>query len=399
MNVLRPSTVTEAPTGPAGATGTAGPSVTTGSAGPSVTTGPAVTTGSAGPSGHRIDQEIDHEAVMMWQDRATGLRAVIAVHSTALGPALGGVRFHPYGTVEEAMADALRLSRGMTYKNALAGIDYGGGKAVIIGDPERDRTEELLLAYGRAVAALGGRYITAPDAGTAAADMDVVARACPHTVGRSEAAGGIGDASAMTAYGVLQSMRAAAGHAWGRPSLRGRVVGVTGVGKVGGRLVGRLVEEGAEVVVTDVRAEAVEQVLLRHPGVRAAETERELLSTPGLDVYAPCALGGALDDAAVGSLTARIVCGAANNQLARPGIDGELARRGILYVPDYLANAGGVIQVVGELHDVGGTWCQDKAAGIFDLTRAILRQAEDAGITPAAAADRLAERRINAARN
>ncbi|MEX3102720.1 MULTISPECIES: Glu/Leu/Phe/Val dehydrogenase dimerization domain-containing protein [unclassified Streptomyces] len=336
-----------------------------------------------------------HEQVVLCQDRKTGLKAVIALHSTALGPGLGGTRFYPYASEEAAVADALNLARGMSYKNAMAGLDHGGGKAVIIGDPLRDKTEELLLAYGRFVASLGGRYVTACDVGTYVADMDVVARECRWTTGRSPENGGAGDSSILTAFGVYQGMRASAEHLWGDPSLTGRRVGIAGVGKVGHHLVGHLLEEGAEVVITDVRADAVRQVLDRHPSVRAVEDTGALIRVEGLDVYAPCALGGALDDESVPVLTARVVCGAANNQLAHPGVEKDLADRGILYAPDYVVNAGGVIQVADELHGFDFERCKAKAAGIYDTTLAIFARAKSDGIPPAAAADRIAEQRMH----
>ncbi|MFJ2609843.1 Leu/Phe/Val dehydrogenase [Streptomyces sp. NPDC091279] len=340
-----------------------------------------------------------HEQVVLCQDRATGLKAVIALHSTALGPALGGTRFYPYPSEADAVADALNLARGMSYKNALAGLDHGGGKAVIIGDPDQIKTEELLLAYGRFVASLGGRYVTACDVGTYVADMDVVARTCRWTTGRSPENGGAGDSSVLTAFGVYQGMRASAQHLWGDPSLRGRRVGIAGVGKVGHHLVAHLVAEGAEVVVTDVREDAVERLLRRHPvGVRAVADTEALIRVDGLDVYAPCALGGALDDASVPVLTARVVCGAANNQLAHPGVEKDLADRGILYAPDYVVNAGGVIQVADELHGFDFGRCQEKAARIFDTTLGIFARAKGDGIPPAAAADRIAEQRMAEAR-
>ncbi|MFE6334349.1 Leu/Phe/Val dehydrogenase [Streptomyces sp. NPDC057798] len=335
-----------------------------------------------------------HERVVWCEDQETGLRAVIAIHSTSLGPALGGTRFHPYATAEEAIADALRLSRGMTYKNALAGMNLGGGKAVIIGDPERDKTEELLLAYGRCVAALEGRYITACDAGTSAADMDVVSRTSPFTVGRSEQNGGVGDSSVLTAYGVLRGMQAAARRLWGTDSLRDRVVGVAGVGKVGRLLVGHLVRQGAVVYVRDVRQDAVDRVLRSHPGVRAVASTRELVSMPGLDVYAPCALGGAVDDTVVDVITARVVCGAANNQLARPGLEIGLAERDVLYMPDYVVNSGGVLQVAVELHELSPAQCRQKAERIYDVSLQVLHKAEAEGISTLRAADLIAEHRV-----
>ncbi|GHF03480.1 Glu/Leu/Phe/Val dehydrogenase [Streptomyces griseoluteus] len=339
-----------------------------------------------------------HEQVVLCQDRATGLKAVIAIHSTALGPALGGTRFHPYPNEAAAVADALQLARGMSYKNAMAGLDHGGGKAVIIGDPARDRTEELLLAYGRMVASLGGRYVTACDVGTYVADMDVVARECRWTTGRSPEQGGAGDSSVLTAFGVYQGMRASAQHLWGDPSLRDRVVGIAGVGKVGRHLVGHLLAEGAQVVVTDVRGEAVDQIVEAHPAVRRVADTETLIRMEGLDIYAPCALGGALDDHTVPVLTASVVCGAANNQLAHPGVEKDLQDRGILYAPDYVVNAGGVIQVADELHGFDFERCRAKAAKIFDTTLAIFARAKSDGVPPAAAADRIAEQRMADAR-
>lgn len=343
-------------------------------------------------------EQTGHEQVVLCQDRKSGLKAVIALHSTALGPALGGTRFYPYATEAEAVADALNLARGMSYKNALAGLDHGGGKAVIIGNPDTIKTEELLLAYGRFVASLGGRYVTACDVGTYVSDMDVVARECRWTTGRSPENGGAGDSSVLTAFGVYQGMRASAQHIWGDPSLRGRRVGVAGVGKVGHHLVEHLRAEGAEVVVTDVREDAVRRVLDRHPqGVTAAADTAALISTEGLDIYAPCALGGALNDTSVPALTARIVCGAANNQLAHPGVEKDLSDRGILYAPDYVVNAGGVIQVADELHGFDFERCKAKASKIFDTTLAIFARAKEDGIPPAAAADRIAEQRMHEA--
>ncbi|MEU8873634.1 amino acid dehydrogenase [Streptomyces javensis] len=338
-----------------------------------------------------------HEQVLLCQDRESGLKAVIAIHSTALGPALGGTRFHAYASEEHpeeaALLDALNLARGMSYKNALAGLDHGGGKAVILGDPEEIKTEKLLLAYGRFVASLGGRYVTACDVGTYVADMDVVARECPWTTGRSPGCGGAGDSSVLTAFGVFQGMRASAQASWGAPTLRGRRVGIAGVGKVGHHLVEHLLEDGAEVVVTDVRTESVDRVLARHPRVRAVR-DTEALIRADLDVYAPCALGGALDDTTVPVLTAKVVCGAANNQLAHPGVEKDLDGRGILYAPDYVVNAGGVIQVADELHGFDFDRAKAKAAKIFDTTLAIFDRAQTDGIPPAAAADRLAEHRM-----
>ena len=338
------------------------------------------------------------EQVVFCHDQPTGLRAIIAIHSTALGPALGGTRFHPYPDEAAALADVLNLARGMAYKNALAGLDLGGGKGVIIGDPATAKTEGLLRAYGRFVQSLGGRYLTACDVGTYVRDMDVVARECEFATGRSPEFGGAGDSSILTAFGVFQGMRACAQEQWGDTSLRGRRVGIAGVGKVGRYLTGHLLEAGAEVVVTDVYSGALDWVRENHPQARIVDSTEALIAG-GLDIYAPCALGGALDDAVVETLTATVVCGAANNQLAHPGVDKALADRGVLYAPDYLVNAGGVIQVGDEAAYLGrGGFSFERAkartAGIFDTAQAVFRLAKEEGVPPAAAADRVAEARM-----
>ncbi|MGY1838885.1 MULTISPECIES: Glu/Leu/Phe/Val family dehydrogenase [unclassified Modestobacter] len=334
-----------------------------------------------------------HEQVVFCSDPGSGLRAVIAVYSTALGPALGGTRFFPYASEEAAVSDALALSTAMAYKNSLAGLDLGGGKAVIIGDPRTGKTEALLRAYGRFVESLGGRYLTACDVGTHNADLDVVARETRFAHGRSEAFGGCGDSSVLTAFGVFQGMRAAAQHRWGAPTLAGRTVAVAGVGKVGSHLVDRLVADGASVVVADVDPAAVARVRSRHPDVVAVADTATLVRTPH-DVYAPCALGGALDDETVAALPAEIVCGGANNQLAHEGTPGLLADRGILYAPDYLVNAGGVIQVEDERHGFSFARAESKTTTIFDVALRVFAAADADGVSPAVAADRLAEERM-----
>ena len=336
-----------------------------------------------------------HEQVVFCNDAATGLQAIIAIHSTALGPALGGTRFYPYASTADALADVLDLSRGMSYKAALAGLDLGGGKAVIIGDPRTLKGEALLRAYGRFVQSLGGRYYTACDVGTFSNDMDDIARECDFVTGRSIAHGGAGDSSVLTAYGVWQGMRAAATFAWGAPTLEGRTVGVAGVGKVGHHLVTHLVDEGARVVVTDVSPAALDRVRDEHPEVRAVSST-EALVAERLDVYAPCALGGALTDEVVEVLSAEIVCGAANNQLAHPGVEKALAERGIHYAPDYCVNSGGLIQVADELDPAGFSFerAQLRARGIYDTTLSVFELAASDGVPPAIAADRLAERRM-----
>ncbi|MDG4762834.1 Glu/Leu/Phe/Val dehydrogenase dimerization domain-containing protein [Solwaraspora sp. WMMD406] len=345
-----------------------------------------------------------HEQVVFCQDRPTGLRAIIAIYSTALGPALGGTRFHPYASEADALRDVLELSRGMAYKNAMAGLDLGGGKAVIWGDPEQLKTEPLLRAYGRFVESLGGRYYTACDVGTYVPDMDVVARETRFATGRSRESGGAGDSSILTAWGVFQGMRAAAQHRWGTPSLAGRRVGIAGLGKVGKHLTGHLIDEGASVVATDVDEQALAWAKASYPQVDLI-ADVEALIRSDIEIYAPCALGGGLDDHTVEVLRAAIVAGAANNQLAHPGIDKSLAERGILYAPDYVVNAGGVIQVADEV--IGGRTpsasgrygfdfdrAKARATRIFDTTLQILRGAQDEGVPPAVVADRLAERRM-----
>jgi valine dehydrogenase (NAD+) len=337
----------------------------------------------------------EHEQVVFANDAASGLRAIIAIHSTALGPALGGTRFYPYASTDDAIRDVLNLSRGMSYKAALAGLDLGGGKAVIIGDPATLKTEALLRAYGRFVQSLAGRYYTACDVGTFSEDMDHIARESSFVTGRTTAHGGAGDSSVLTAYGVFQGMRAAAEVAWGEPTLSGRTVGVEGVGKVGRHLVDHLVEDGATVVITDVHQPAVDAVLAQHPQVAVAASAQALVGSQ-LDVYAPCALGGALTDEVVETLSARIVCGGANNQLSHPGIEKALEDRGITYAPDYCVNSGGLIQVADELEGFSFERARQRATGIFDTTRTVLQLAASDGVPPAMAADRLAEQRMRA---
>jgi valine dehydrogenase (NAD+) len=334
-----------------------------------------------------------HEQVVFCHDKPTGLRAIISIYSTALGPALGGTRFYPYASESDALHDVLELSRGMAYKNALAGLDHGGGKAVIWGDPEKDKSEPLLRAYGRFVESLGGRYYTACDVGTYVRDMDIVARETRFVTGRSESGGGAGDSSVLTAYGVFQGMRAAAQHLWGTASLAGRTVGIAGLGKVGKHLTTHLLEDGAGVVATDVSERAVEWARQTYPEVALVSDSDELIRSD-IDVYAPCALGGGLNDDTVPLLRAKIVAGAANNQLAHPGVEKLLAERGVLYAPDYVVNSGGVIQVADEIHGFNFERARRRAAHIFDTTLQILQLATDEGVPPVLAADRLAERRM-----
>jgi valine dehydrogenase (NAD+) len=334
-----------------------------------------------------------HEQVVFCQDAPTGLRAIIAIYSTALGPALGGTRFHDYPSEDAALADALDLSRAMAYKNAIAGLDLGGGKGVIWGDPNKIKTEPLLRAYGRFVESLGGRYYTACDVGTYTPDMDIVAKETRFVTGRSEAHGGCGDSSVLTAYGLFQGMRAAAEHVWGSPTLAGRTVGIVGIGKVGRHLIAHLTEDGASLVATDVSDRALDWARTNYPQVELVADEAALIRAD-IDVYSPCAMGGALSDETVPVLRAKIVAGGANNQLAHPGIEKLLEERGILYAPDYVVNSGGVIQVADEISGFNFERAKARATKIYDTTRQILELAAGGGVPPAEAADRLAERRM-----
>ncbi|GIH09647.1 valine dehydrogenase [Rhizocola hellebori] len=341
-----------------------------------------------------VFSEGSHEQIVFCQDRASGLKAIIGIYSTALGPALGGTRFYPYASEEEALHDVLELSRGMAYKNALAGLDLGGGKAVIWGDPEQIKSEQLLRAYGRFVQSLNGRYYTACDVGTYTWDMDFVARETRFVTGRSVEHGGAGDSSILTAWGVFQGMRAAAEHRWGTPSLSGRRVGISGLGKVGKYLTGHLIEDGAEVVASDVSPKALQWAAKTYPQVSLVPDNAALI-TSDIDIYAPCALGFALNDETVPALKAQVIAGAANNQLAHPGVEKLLMDRGILYAPDYCVNSGGVIQVADEIEGFNFDRAKLRATKIYDTTKRILELADAEGISPATAADRLAEQRMS----
>jgi valine dehydrogenase (NAD+) len=338
--------------------------------------------------------EAGHEQVLFCFDADSGLRCIIAVYSTALGPALGGTRLVPYVSTQAALDDVLALSRAMAYKNALAGLPHGGGKAVIIAEPA-DKTPDLLRAYGRAVDSLGGRYVTACDVGTYVTDMDVVAETTLHVTGRSPDKGGAGDSGVLTAFGVHQGMRACAQHRWGSPDLAGRRVGVSGLGKVGSRLVEHLLADGARVAVSDIDPRAVAEVTSRHPEVEVLGPS-EMVAAP-LAVYSPNALGGVIDAYAAATLGAEVVCGGANNPLTGPDAAAVLHERGITYAPDYLVNSGGVIQVSDELLGFDMQRARAKARGIFDTTLDVLTIASDEGISPLQAADRVAEQRMAAA--
>jgi leucine dehydrogenase len=334
------------------------------------------------------------EQVAYGHDRHTGLRAIVALHSTVLGAGLGGTRFWPYRDEGEALADVCRLARGMTYKHAAAGLDQGGGKAVILGDPRTDRTDELILAYGRFVDGLGGRYVTAEDVGTTQADMDLIRTVTPHVTGVSESLGGSGDPSPATALGVLCAMEAVASRLWDDPSLEGRHVCIAGVGKVGADLAARLHLAGARLTVADVRADVAAAVAA---GTGAEVVDPAAAHAVECDVFSPCALGGALSARTIPQLQCAAVVGSANNQLATPQDAQAIHRSGVLYAPDYVANAGGVINIAEEQRGYDRDRAMDRVRSIHDRVLAVLDLADEEGITTAEAADRMAERRIEAA--
>lgn len=338
-----------------------------------------------------------HEQIVMCQDKATGLKAIIAIHSTVLGPSLGGTRWKTYESTSEALTDVLRLSRAMTYKSSAAGLNLGGGKAVIVGDPSKDRSEALLRSYARFVHSLSGRYITAEDVGTTMADMDFMTDETPYVAGISESLGGSGDPSPVTSIGVLSAIKAAATHIWGTGDLAGRHITVSGVGKVGSALARHLAEEGARLTVADIVTESAARV--------AADTGAEVVDVEKAhavpcDIFSPCALGAILNDTTIPELSCTAVVGAANNQLARPDHAEALKSAGILYVPDYIGNAGGVINIGCEA-EPGGYDAerarQRVAENVFASTTDVLQIAERESITTAAAADRRAEARLEAA--
>lgn len=331
-----------------------------------------------------------HEQVMFCRDEKTGLRAIIAIHDTTLGPGLGGTRYFPYASESLALTDVLRLSEGMTYKAAAAILPLGGAKAVIIGDPSTQRTEALLEAYGRFVESLGGRYYTAADVGTTSEDLDVIGRTSRHVVGGSAAIGGSGDSGYSTALGVFSALQAAATLSWGTNGIADKTVGVEGVGKVGRHLVKLLLDVGARVVVSDPRADALANIERSAGSVTIVPS----VLAENVDVYAPCALGASLTPASVSVLSARVVCGAANNQLLHRGVAELLRRRSIQWVPDYVANAGGLIQVGGELTDSTPAEVQRKVRQIATTARDVLRFAVDHEVTTWEAARRIVAERL-----
>jgi leucine dehydrogenase len=332
-----------------------------------------------------------YEQIVYCSDDSSGLKAIIAIHSTALGPALGGTRFYPYETEQEALIDVLRLSKGMTYKAAAAGLDLGGGKAVIIGDHRRIKSEELLRAYGRFVETLGGRYITAEDVGTALEDMDTVRRESRWVTGCSKTYGGSGDPSPVTAYGVLQGIKACAVEVFGDADLKGRTVALQGVGKVGHALCGYLVEEGADVTIADIDVDNLGKAVGDF-GVKT--TPLDTVHAQECDIFAPCALGGGINDDTISELRCKIIAGAANNQLAREEHGDKLRDMGILYAPDFVINAGGLINVEDELRGYDRERALQKVDGIFKALQLIFGLSRERNISTARAAIEYAEDRI-----
>jgi len=334
-----------------------------------------------------------HEQLVWCHEPTSGLRAIVAIHSTALGPALGGARFRSYASEHEALVDVLRLSRGMTYKNAAAGLDLGGGKAVIIGDPAAVRSEALIRAFGRFVDGLAGRYLTAEDVGTTQADMDLIRRETRHVTGTSMSLGGSGDPSPVTALGVRHAMHAAAEHRWGDSSLADRHVVVSGVGKVGSSLVGLLADEGARLTIADVAKDRVDALAAEHG---ANVVDPASAHTVPCDIFSPCAFGAVLSARTIPELRCAAIVGAANNQLDEDADADRLADAGILYVPDFVANAGGVINIAEELRGYDAGRARQAVARIHATTAAVLATADAEGIGTEAAAERLAAQRIAA---
>jgi leucine dehydrogenase len=336
----------------------------------------------------------NHEQVVFCNDNATGLKAIIAIHNTVLGPALGGTRMWNYQNEMEALNDVLRLSRGMTYKSSVAGLNLGGGKAVIIGDARKIKSEALLRRFGKFIDNLGGKYITAEDVAMNSRDMEMIKMETDHVSGLPENMGGSGDPSPVTAYGVYVSMKASAREVWGNDGLSGKRVLVQGIGNVGEVLVSHLVREGAKVYINDISEERLAAVASRHKvEVVPAATMFDL----DIDIYAPCALGATVNDDTLGRLKCKIICGAANNQLANEEFHGEaVGRQGILYAPDYVVNAGGIINVYYELEGYNRERAMAHAEKIYETTFNLFQLAKREGIPTYMAANRLAEQRIEA---
>ena len=337
-----------------------------------------------------------HEQVAMFSDPGSGLKAIIAVHDTTLGPACGGTRMWPYESEAEALTDALRLSRAMTYKSAAAGLHFGGGKGVIIGDPHTEKSEALMRAYGRFVDTLGGRYLTTTDVGTTSRDLEFMRQETTHVTGLPVSLGGSGDTSIMTGLGLYMGMKACAEEVWGNGGLRGKTVAVQGFGKVASHLCEHLMEEDTHIVVTDVFEDALDRA--RDWGLEA--TSPGSILTADCDIFAPCALGGVLNAETIPQLRCRVVAGGANNQLLTDDDGEELHRRGILYAPDYIVNAGGIINVEAEMGDAGYSpeRAREKTERIHEIMGSVIKTSQAGEISTATAAARLAEDRLDSVR-
>ncbi|MDZ4837418.1 MAG: Glu/Leu/Phe/Val dehydrogenase [Candidatus Melainabacteria bacterium] len=335
-----------------------------------------------------------HEQVSFFHDRETGLRAIIGIHSTVLGPSLGGCRMWRYNDEQEALRDVLRLSRGMTYKAALAGLNLGGGKAVIIGDSRQDKTDDLLKVFGRAVDSLGGRYITAEDVGMTVKDIDTIRTVTSHAVGGSNE-GGSGDPSVMTAFGVFQGMKAALKSSGMAESLEGLKVAIQGVGNVGYHLASYLSAAGAELIITDIYPDQVEKVVQEFG---ADVVSPDQIYATNCDIFAPCAMGAILNQRTIPQLKCKIIAGSANNQLETEKDGFDLFNRGIVYAPDYAINSGGLINVAAELEGYNYKKVMDKVSKIHDTIGEVLDRSRREDIPPHEAADCLAEQRLDEAR-
>jgi leucine dehydrogenase len=338
----------------------------------------------------------DYEQLVLCQDRESGLKAIICIHDTTLGPALGGTRMWTYESEEAAIEDALRLAKGMTYKNAAAGLNLGGGKTVIIGDPRKDKNEALFRAFGRYIQGLNGRYITAEDVGTTVADMDLIHEETDYVTGISPAFGSSGNPSPVTAYGVFRGMKAAAKEAFGSDSLESKIVAVQGVGNVAFTLCRYLHEEGAQLIVTDINKEAVARAVEEFGAKAVDPTE---IYSVDCDIYAPCALGATINDDTIPQIKASVVAGAANNQLKEARHGDVLHEKGIVYAPDYVINAGGVINVADELYGYNRERAMKKVETIYANIERVIDISKRDGVPTYVAADRLAEERINAMKN
>lgn len=334
----------------------------------------------------------NHEQIVFCHDKDTGLKAIIGIHNTVLGPALGGTRMWKYNNEWEALNDVLRLSRGMTYKSAISGLDLGGGKAVIIGDAKTDKNPELMQKFGEFVHSLSGKYITAEDVGMVTADMDTVRDVTPYVTGISEARGGSGNPSPVTAYGVYMGMKAAAKYQFGSDNLAGKKILVQGIGHVGETLVSHLCQEGALVQMVDLSAQRLEEVSQKYG---AQIFTGDDMYSADVDIYAPCALGATINDDTVYKIKAKVIAGAANNQLANENVHGPiLQERGIVYAPDFLINAGGIINVYGEIAHYGKEEALRRTENIYNTTLEIFNYAVQHQLTPQKAAMAIAENRI-----